>query len=128
MLDHFGFIVRDLAAARRFYETALAPLGIAVAEEQAEAFILTSPDRPDRFVYIGAGRPTFWTADSRPGVSLAHYAFSAPDRAAVDAFHAAGLAAGGRDNGGPGVRREGYYAAFLLDPDGNNIEAGVRER
>ncbi len=127
MLDHFGFIVRDLAAARRFYEGAMKPLGFAVVEEQPTAFILMNPTRPIGFVYIGEGRPTFWTPESQPSVSPAHYAFIAADRAMVEAFHAAGLASGGRDNGGPGLRRENYYAAFLLDPDGNNIEAGVRE-
>ena len=91
------------------------------------AAILAPNDQPAPFLYIGEGRPTFWSAAAEAGRSPAHYAFQAPDRAAVDAFHAAGLAAGGRDNGGPGIRRPGYYAAFLLDPDGNNIEAGVRE-
>jgi catechol 2,3-dioxygenase-like lactoylglutathione lyase family enzyme len=127
MLDHFGFIVRDLAAARRFYEAALAPLGLVVVEEHPQAFILMNPAKSNAFVYIGDSRPTFWTPQSQPGVSPAHYAFAAPDRAAVEAFHKAGLEAGGRDNGGPGDRREGYYAAFLLDPDNNNIEAGYRE-
>lgn len=127
MLDHFGFIVRDLAQARRFYEAAMAPLGLTVVEEQAEAFILMNQAVSTAFVYVGAGRPTFWTEASQAGASPAHYAFAAPDRAAVEAFHLAGLTAGGRDNGRPGLRRPGYYAAFLLDPDGNNIEAGVRE-
>lgn len=128
MLDHFGFIVRDLTAARRFYEAALKPLGLAVVEEQESAFIIMNPADPGCFVYIGSGRPTFWTDASKPGVSPAHYGFAAKDKAAVDAFYAAGLAAGGRDNGAPGDRRPGYYGAYLLDPDGNNIEAGFRQR
>ena len=127
MLDHFGFIVRDLAAARRFYEAALAPLGLSVVEEQETAFIIMNAQAPTCFLYVGAGRPTFWLETSQPGVSPAHYAFAAKDKAAVDAFHEAGVAAGGRDNGGPGDRRPGYYAAFLLDPDNNNIEAGCRQ-
>lgn len=127
MLDHFGFIVSDLAAARRFYEAALAPLGLSVVEEQETAFIVMDPKAPTCFVYIGSGRPTFWTPQSQPGVSLAHFGFKAKDKAAVDAFYAAGLAAGGRDNGAPGDRRPGYYGAYLLDPDGNNIEAGYRD-
>lgn len=127
MLDHFGFIVRDLAAARRFYEAALAPLGLSVVEEQPDAFIIMNAQNPTCFLYVGQGRPTFWKPDSQPGVSPAHYAFAARDNAAVEAFYKAGLAAGGRDNGGPGLRRPNYYAAFLLDPDNNNIEAGFRE-
>lgn len=128
MIDHFGFIVRDIAAARRFYEAALGAIGLVVIEDHKTAFIMARSIKEHLpFVFIGQGRPTFWTADSQPGVSPAHYGFSAKDRAAVDAFHKAGLAAGGRDNGAPGLRRPNYYAAYLLDPDNNNIEAGVRE-
>ena len=128
MLDHFGFIVRDIAAARRFYEAALKPLGLTVIEEHRTAFIMArSPSERIPFVFIGQGRPSFWTETSQPGASPAHYGFAAKDRAAVDAFHKAGLEAGGRDNVAPGPRRQGYYAAYLLDPDNNNIEAGVRE-
>jgi catechol 2,3-dioxygenase-like lactoylglutathione lyase family enzyme len=128
MLDHFGFIVRDLAAARRFYEAALKPLGLVVIEEQPTAFIIArSLTEHLPFLYIGQSRPTFWTDTSQAGASPAHYGFAAKDRAAVDAFYKAGLAAGGRDNGAPGIRRPGYYGAYLLDPDNNNIEAGVRE-
>lgn len=127
MLDHFGFIVRDVASARRFYEAALAPLGLAVLEDHGEAFIMGRRDQPVPFLYVGQGRPSFWAPQSQAGMSPFHYGFAARDRAAVDAFHAAGLAAGGRDNGAPGPRGGGYYAAYLLDPDNNNIEAGVRE-
>lgn len=128
MLDHFGFIVSDLAAAWRFYEAALAPLGLSVVEEQPQAFILARKDQPIPFVFIGTGRPTFWTDAAQAGASPAHFGFAARDRAAVDAFYKAGLAAGGRDNEAPGLRRPDYYGAYLLDADGNNIEAGVRER
>ena len=127
MLDHFGFIVRDLAAARRFYEAALAPLGLSVVEEQPQAFIIMRADAPTSFLFVGDGRPSFWTDAACPGAAPVHLGFAAGDRAAVDAFHAAGLAAGGRDNGAPGPRRPGYYGAYLLDPDGNNVEAGFRE-
>jgi catechol 2,3-dioxygenase-like lactoylglutathione lyase family enzyme len=127
MLDHFGFIVSDLTAARRFYEAALAPLGLSVTEEQPEAFIVARRDRPRPFIYIGTVRPTYWNEAARAGGAPAHFGFQAKDRAAVDAFHEAGLAAGGRDNGAPGPRGNGYYAAYLLDADNNNIEAGVRE-
>ena len=128
MLDHFGFIVSDLAVARRFYEAALAPLGLVVVEEQPQAFIMAREDQRLPFVFIGTGRPTFWTGEAKAGAAPVHFGFSAKDRAAVDDFYRAGLAAGGRDNGAPGLRREDYYAAYLLDADGNNIEAGVRER
>ena len=129
MFDHFGFIVQDLEASRRFYEAVIESLPIKVIERHPEAFLL-GPDDDSHlpFIYIGSGSPTFWTGGSKPGVSPFHWAFKAKDRAAVDAFHAAGLAAGGKDNGAPGLRQEGYYAAFLIDPDGNNIEAGVREK
>jgi len=126
VLDHFGFVVRDIAAARRFYEAALGALGLVVIEDHKTAFIMArSPTERIPFVFIGQGRPSFWAPMSEPGVSPAHYAFAAKDRAMVDAFHAAGLAAGGRDNGAPGPRRGGY-SAFLLDADNNNIEANFR--
>ena len=84
MLDHFGFIVSDLAVARRFYEAALAPLGLSVVEEQPEAFIMARKGQPLPFIYIGAGRPTFWSEASVAGGSPAHFGFRAADRAAVD--------------------------------------------
>ena len=129
MLDHFGFVVRDLAVSRPFYEAALGALGLVVIESHPNAFLMARDQTHNRipFVYIGVGRPSFWTPESKPGVSPAHFGFAAANAAQVDAFHAAGLAAGGRDNGAPGLRRKGYYAAYLLDPDNNNIEAGWRE-
>ncbi len=128
MIDHFGFVVRDIAAARRFYEAALGAVGLVIVEDHRTAIILArSQTERIPFVFIGEGRPSFWTSTSQPGASPAHYCFSAKNRAAVDAFHKAGLEAGGRDNGAPGVRRPGTYAAFLLDPDNNNIEVSVRE-
>ena len=128
MLDHFGFIVRDLKASRRFYEAALGALGLVVVEEQPSAFIMAA-SKIDfiPFVYIGQGRPSFWTKESTAGTSPTHFGFRARTKDMVDAFYRAGLAAGGRDNGAPGPRRPGYYAAYLLDPDNNNIEAGLRE-
>jgi len=127
MLDHFGFVVRDIAAARRFYEAALGALGHVIVEDYKTAFIMArSQTERIPFVFIGEGPPSFWAPESQPGVSPAHYAFAARDRAMVDAFHKAGLAAGGRDNGAPGVRRGGAYCAFLLDADDNNIEATCR--
>ncbi len=114
ILDHVVINVSDLATSKRFYELALAPLGIsALMEFPGTAGLGTG------------GKPELWL---RPGSGAehVHVAFVSPDRATVDAFHAAALAAGGTDNGGPGVREiyhPGYYGAFVLDPDGHNVEA-----
>jgi catechol 2,3-dioxygenase-like lactoylglutathione lyase family enzyme len=124
MLDHIGFSVSDLARSKAFYEKALAPLGITRLME------LTAEQTGD-YGHVGFGdngKPYFWIGD-RPDKRLGgclHVAFAAPDRATVDAFHRAAMAAGGRDNGAPGPRpiyHPGYYGAFVLDPDGHNVEA-----
>ncbi len=116
MFDHIGLRVTDLEASCRFYTALLAPLGF-VPGPRGEDYAGFGP--PDA--------PAFWLHRAAPGGgSGAHVALRAPDREAVARFHAAGLAAGGRDNGAPGVRAEyapDYYAAFVIDPDGNNIEA-----
>ncbi len=130
MIDHMGVTVRDLQAAKAFYDAAFAPLGIGVvmsvsAEETGgSAFIGygATADRRD----IQAGKPSFWVGQGPAPTGPMHVAFVAADRAQVDAFHAAALAAGGTDNGAPGVRphyHPNYYAAFVLDPDGRNVEA-----
>ncbi len=123
MLDHVTIGVTDLARAQAFYDRALAPLGIAQLYR----------DGANALGYGAAPRAFFWIglrADAAIGVATgAHIAFAASDRATVDAFHAAALAAGGRDNGAPGVRAHyhpNYYGAFVLDPDGHNIEAVCR--
>jgi catechol 2,3-dioxygenase-like lactoylglutathione lyase family enzyme len=116
LIDHIQLVVADVAASRRFYEALFEVLeiplgGSADTHFWFDEFFVSSPDSPE-----AAGKPT----------GRHHLAFQAKDRATVDAFHAAGLAAAGRDNGAPGERANyhpGYYAAFLLDPDGNNIEA-----
>ena len=130
MLDHIGVTVRDLKAAKAFYDAAFAPLGIGVvmsvsAEETGgSAFVGygATADRRD----IQAGKPSFWVGEGQAATGPMHVAFLAADRAQVDNFHAAALAAGGTDNGAPGVRphyHPNYYAAFVLDPDGRNVEA-----
>lgn len=116
MYDHLGLKVNDLAASTRFYEAVLAPLG----------HVLGSHD--ETYAGIGPkGAPALWLYAAKgskgPGT---HIAFLAPDHTAVKAFYDAGLKAGAKDNGGPGPRPDysaTYYAAFLIDPDGNNVEA-----
>src|SRR5688572_17637645 len=123
MIDHVGFAVADSARSRQFYEQALAPLGItlimSVAPEQTESGGTAHGFGSD-------GKPYFWIGDNeRPGEGT-HVAFEAKTRADVDAFYRAALAAGGADNGAPGIRphyHPNYYGAFVHDPDGINVEA-----
>lgn len=122
MLDHVGITVADFARSRRFYRQALAPLGIDVVMDIDPA--LTGGTSHAGF---GAhGKPFFWIGDAATAAAGVHVAFIAASRAAVDAFHHAALAAGGSDNGAPGLRphyHPHYYGAFIRDPDGHNIEA-----
>ena len=112
LIDHVHLIARDIAAARRFYAAALGALGRRV-EGDSEHYFWS-----DELFVSTAEKAT--TAPTH-----VHLAFQAPDRATVDRFHAAAIAAGGTDNGAPGLRpyHPGYYGAFVLDPDGNNVEA-----
>jgi catechol 2,3-dioxygenase-like lactoylglutathione lyase family enzyme len=117
MLDHIGLEVSDYDSSKAFYEKALAPLGLKVLMEPA----------PGIGGFGDGQKPFFWIA-TRGGTpqSRVHVAFAADGRETVDAFHAAALEAGGTDNGGPGVREiyhPDYYGAYVLDPDGNNVEA-----
>jgi catechol 2,3-dioxygenase-like lactoylglutathione lyase family enzyme len=122
MIDHTGLQVSDPAKSRRFYDEALAALGYRVLLEVPKEFTGGK-------VVLGYGvapKPDFWLEQGTPNQPRIHVAFRAESRAQVDAFYAAALAAGGRDNGPPGPRphyHEGYYGAFVLDPDGHNIEA-----
>jgi len=115
LVDHIQLVVRDLAASRRFYEGILAVLEIPLGGDADDYFWYDE-------LFVS-------TADSQAAqgqlTGRHHLAFQARDRAMVDAFHRAGLASGGKDNGAPGERpyHPGYYAAFVVDPDGNNIEA-----
>jgi len=129
MIDHTGIVVTDLAKARRFYDAFARPLGLATASNSPESFLFgRSAEEPIPYLWIGTIRPSYWVEGSRAGLNQAHIAFIAPDKAAVDAFYEAALSADGRDNGPPGPREGAgdYYGAFVLDPDGNNIEACVR--
>jgi catechol 2,3-dioxygenase-like lactoylglutathione lyase family enzyme len=115
MIDHLKLHVRDVERSRAFYERALAPLGYRVMLEPAPGE-----------VGFGAERPDFWLAHAPTAAGFAHVAFGVDTTDLVDAFHAAALEAGGRDNGAPGMRPQyhrAYYGGFVLDPDGNNVEA-----
>jgi catechol 2,3-dioxygenase-like lactoylglutathione lyase family enzyme len=113
-LDHIGVNVSDLARSKAFYAGALGPLGYELIMEF------------EGVAGFGAkGKPDFWIHEGAPRAPI-HVAFASPDRATVDAFHAAALAAAGADNGQPGLRphyHEHYYGAYVHDPDGNNVEA-----
>ncbi len=122
MLDHIGLTVADYGRSRAFFDAALKPLGVSVMME-------VTAEQTGGHAHCGYGaemKPYFWFGTGGPATAGVHVAFTAPDRATVDAFYAAAMAAGGRDNGPPGVRAHyhpTYYGAFVLDPDGHNIEA-----
>jgi catechol 2,3-dioxygenase-like lactoylglutathione lyase family enzyme len=115
LIDHLHLVVPDLARAKRFYGAVLGALGVPIGGEGPGFFWADELFVSDVASPAAAGKAT----------GRAHFAFQAADRDAVERFHRAGLAAGGSDNGAPGERpyHPGYYAAFLLDPDGNNVEA-----
>jgi catechol 2,3-dioxygenase-like lactoylglutathione lyase family enzyme len=119
VIDHIVVNVKDLAASRRFYDQALAPLGYRLIKEF-----------PGGIGFGLGARADFWMMQREPRSTEVHVAFHCGTRSLVDAFHAAAVRAGGRDNGAPGVRARyhaAYYGAFVLDPDGNNIEAVCQE-
>jgi catechol 2,3-dioxygenase-like lactoylglutathione lyase family enzyme len=116
MYDHIGIKVGNLEASVRFYTAALAPLGYVLCSHDASGAGFGPKGAPALWLYPHPG----------PSGAGAHIAFRAADHAAIRKFHAAGLKAGGRDNGGAGPRTDyspSYFAAFLIDPDGNNVEA-----
>ncbi len=115
MIDHINLLVSDIERSKRFFQEALSPLGYELLMEH----------RISGAGFGQAGKPDFWIKQEVLSSAI-HVAFASPDRATVDAFHDAAIAAGGRDNGPPGLRPEyhsTYYGAYVLDPDGNNIEA-----
>jgi catechol 2,3-dioxygenase-like lactoylglutathione lyase family enzyme len=116
MLDHVTIGVSDFARSKTFYDQTLIVIGINCLHGDDAAFAGYGADK----------KPFFWIGLKTVPITGVHIAFAVGDRAAVDRFHAAGLAAGGRDNGPPGLRlhyHPNYYGAFILDPDGHNIEA-----
>jgi catechol 2,3-dioxygenase-like lactoylglutathione lyase family enzyme len=120
MIDHIGISVSDVGRSKAFYAAALAPLGYVPLMQWEHHAGFGVPPKPD-----------FWIGEGKVNHPPVHVAFRVESRALVDAFHAAALAAGGRDNGPPGLRphyHESYYGAFVLDPDGHNIEAVCHER
>jgi catechol 2,3-dioxygenase-like lactoylglutathione lyase family enzyme len=123
MLDHIGFAVADFTRSKIFFLKALAPLGIGLIME-------VTPEQSGGSAHAGFGengKPYFWIGDGKDVLrGRLHVAFVANSRAAVDSFYKTALAAGGRDNGAPGLRphyHPNYYGAFVLDPDGHNVEA-----
>jgi catechol 2,3-dioxygenase-like lactoylglutathione lyase family enzyme len=130
MLDHTGIVVTDLSKTRTFYDAVAKALGLGIATPHKEFFLLGRGPGQFPYLWIGTLRPSYWVEGSRAGINQMHVAFAAKDKAMVEEFHRATIAAGGRDNGKPGPRQgaENYYGAFVLDPDGNNIEACYREK
>ena len=128
MIDHIGFAVSNYERAKCFYAKALAPLGYTlIVEVPAE----TNPSGHPAAGFGTGGEPDFWIGGEGKLEKPLHVAIVAKDRASVDAFHRAALAAGGKDNGGPGLRPQydpNYYGAFVLDADGHNIEAVCHAR
>lgn len=122
MLDHIGLKVVDVKGAKAFYDAALAPLGVEILMTVGEEITGGDPV----YGYGSDGRPYFWVGSGEGSTKGLHVAFTAKDRPSVDAFYAAAMAAGGRDNGPPGIRAHyhpNYYGAFVIDADGHNVEA-----
>lgn len=123
MIDHIGLSVADFDKSVAFYTAALAPLGLIVQMEVTEEM---TGGHGRHMAYGVPNNPYFWIGTGKAPTAGVHLAFGANDHAAVDAFYKAAIAAGAQDNGAPGLRPQyhpNYYAAFVLDPDGNNIEA-----
>ena len=122
MFDHLGYAVSDLEKSKNFYVSTLMPLGISIIME-------LTPEMTGGTYHgygMGVDRPAFWIGAGPKAASGVHLAFAAKSRKDVDAFYVAAMAAGGTDNGKPGLRphyHEHYYGAFVIDPDGHNIEA-----
>ncbi len=125
MIDHLRTYATSFPTTKAFYEAVLAELGYGV---QFEMTLESDPELPGRraCAFGPAGQSVFWVIEVREAASPRHIAFAAPDRRAVAAFHETGLSAGGEDHGLPGLRpiyHANYYGSFLIDPDGNNVEA-----
>src|SRR5262245_42656168 len=125
MIDHLSTYATAYAATKEFYQAALRPLGYTLQHEMVTTWDTEFPLR--RICAFGPhAKSIFWIIEVKQAASPRHVAFSAPDRSSVAAFHEAALRSGGKDNGSPGPRpiyHEHYFGAFVLDPDGNNVEA-----
>jgi catechol 2,3-dioxygenase-like lactoylglutathione lyase family enzyme len=127
MIDHTGLIVGDFSKSKAFYLRALAPIGYQMLAE----FSATAAAGTNVAGFGVPPKPDFWIAEGKPNVPPIHIAFRAATHALVEAFYEAAIAAGGRDNGAPGFRAHyhpNYYGAFVLDPDGHNIEAVCHDK
>lgn len=130
MIDHLTIVVSDYERSKAFYLAALAPLGYVTVMELSREQIPQLPVAKTIGLGVG-GKPDVWLRPSSESITPTHIALRANDRATVDAFHRAALAASAKDNGAPGVRAHyhpGYYGAFVLDPDGYNLEVVCHER
>ncbi|MBK8198844.1 MAG: VOC family protein [Acidobacteria bacterium] len=129
MLDHTGFVVTNLDASRKFYDAVAKALGLQTVDNGEHGFLLGKGPEEYPYLWIGTLRPSYWKEGSHAGVNQSHVAFRAKNEAMVRAFHKAAIEAGGTDFGAPGPREglKAYFGAFVLDPDGNNIEACFRK-
>jgi catechol 2,3-dioxygenase-like lactoylglutathione lyase family enzyme len=130
MIDHLSYYATDYPASKKFYDAALAPLGYVCTTEMTATWDTEFPTRR-MCAYGPPGKSVFWLMEVKHPVTPRHIAFSAKSHAEVDAFHEAAIAVGAKDNGAPGPRplyHENYYGAFVIDPDGNNVEAVTRHR
>ncbi len=128
MIDHFGFYVSDFDKSIPFLEACLAPLGIKIWESQPEwNAVIFADETKFPFLWVGQAQGEYYGTKLSVNVHRPiHIGFKAPSKQAVREFHRLGLEHGGRDNGKPEDCGRGYFGAYLLDPDGNNIEAGIR--
>jgi len=128
MIHHLGLVVTDFVRSAKLYDACLAPLGIKRHATDLDWAIYADADGHP-FIWIGAEIPSYWEAGHEAGRSPVHIAFEAPSKAAVDAFYRSALESGADDNGPPGPRVSdvNFYSAFIIDFDGNNIEATVQE-
>jgi catechol 2,3-dioxygenase-like lactoylglutathione lyase family enzyme len=126
MIDHTGVVVSDFECSKKFYSSALKPIGY----EKLMEIPASVTGHTDVAGFGEPSKPDFWISKGTPNKPAQHVAFRVSKRSVVDAFHEAAMAAGGRDNGKPGIRphyHPNYYGAFVLDPDGHNIEAVCHE-
>lgn len=128
MIHHLGIVVTDFVRSKALYDACLAPLGIRRTATDMD-WAIYAPDNGFPFLWLGSEVPTYWSVEKQPGAAPMHLAFCAPDRAAVEAFYRAAMEAGAEDHGPPGIRASyaNFYSAYILDFDGNNIEATLRE-